>query len=114
MTLRGGVSRGHCRDSREERALSQAFRQGQDQVSSSTFGAPATSAAGSVQGPKHCLLPGAPQRIEAPLHCQAQSKGDFSRPPKHTDHLLDRFKEAAFGTESEEVAGGRFHPLEEL
>ena len=108
------MSRGHCRDSREERALSRAFRQGEDQVSSSMFGAPATSAAGSVQGPKHCLLPGAPQRIEAPLHCQAQSKGDFSRPPKHTDHLLDRFKEAAFCTESEEVAGGRFHPLEEL
>ena len=84
-TLRGGVSRGHCRDSREERALSWASRQGEAQVSSSMFGTLATSAAGSVQvqGLKPCLLPGLPQRIQALLHNLPKQRRFLKTPKAH-------------------------------
>lgn len=86
-TLRGGVSRGHCRDSREERALSGASRQGEAQVSSSMVGTPATSAAGSVQGPKHCLLPGPPLRGSR-FSCTVRPKGkEISQDPQSTETI---------------------------
>lgn len=101
MTLRGGVSRGHCSDSREEKAetLSQRAGQGEDQASSSIPGAPATSA--SRQCPERQTLPAPRGPSKDPgLPCTVRPREkELSRDPlMHAAHLLDRCEQADFCT----------------